>query len=110
MERLMMYQFHRNVEQGSYGSAFMNRAFAVSILLSMVLLSLGCGAKQIDLIPSRKEPLPSGEVISIKERGGATAYQLKISHLLPPSQLDEHATVYIVWATSSQNRAVEKLT
>jgi hypothetical protein len=83
------------------------RASLALALLFISLLSLGC-ARQVDVIPIRKKPLPSGVVETIEKRSGATYYKLRISHLLPPSDLDSEANIYILWAVSS-NGAAEKL-
>jgi hypothetical protein len=76
-------------------------------LLFMILSFLGC-AKQVETIPIRKHPLPSGEVVSIAQHIGVTSYRLKISNLLPPADLDSQAAVYILWVTTTQSSQVEK--
>jgi hypothetical protein len=115
----MIYHSPRSGASASYGSAFINKTMLnllqknkISLLASLLFLclfSFGC-AKQIEMIPVNKRPLPSGEVTSIEQKGGATVYGLKISHLLlSPRELDPQATVYIVWAISTQENSVEKL-
>jgi hypothetical protein len=78
------------------------------LTLVLLLMMSGC-AKQIELVPDRKQPLPMGTINSVSEQGGRSRYELKINYLLPPEQLDDRATIYVVWARSASNNVMEKV-
>src|SRR5437868_1465844 len=103
MEKAMICLFHKNAEQDSFVSVSINRAIGNRLITMMAialltLFYIGC-AKQIEMIPNRKRPLPNGEVSSINQQ--KNTYQLKISHLLSPSELDSSANIFIIWASST---------
>src|ERR1044071_9840235 len=118
MEKKMLYHFPKSEAPASYGSVFINKTMLnllqiykkipVVSLLFLSLFSFGC-AKQIEMTPINKRPLPSGEITSIKVENGATKYSLKISHLLSPTEFDPQTTLFIVWAISTQTNSAEKL-
>src|SRR5690349_7155803 len=107
MERKMLYHFPNSEAQASYGSVFIritmlnllqsNKIILLASLLFLSLFSFGC-ARQIELTPINKRPLPSGEATSIGVQNGTTKYCLKISHLLSPRELDQQYCTFVVWA------------
>ncbi|MEW6734274.1 MAG: hypothetical protein AB1489_23310 [Acidobacteriota bacterium] len=77
-------------------------------LVALLLLSFGC-AKRIELVPDRDRPLPQGTISRIEKHNGITRYELKVTNLLPPSELDSEANLYIVWESSQDGRIVKKV-
>src|SRR5436309_2100615 len=122
MAKLTIFLYRWNAAPALFGSQFMNKKNVSSPLyyyiksrlrpaLALLLLCLICAscAKQIELVPDRKKPLPSGIISAVGEHNGKSRYRLKIDYLIAPEDLDSNATTYIVWAQSPVSGEVEKV-
>jgi hypothetical protein len=77
----------------------LRRSLTVALLCA-ALICAAC-AHQIEITPINKRPLPSGIINSAVCAKGANEYQLTISHLIAPTQLDANDCYYVVWAISA---------
>src|SRR5438270_10470173 len=104
---MRIYQFPKNAAPASSRSASTSKAmnarrryrkiFLLALMVAAIALLVmsGC-SRQIDVIPTRKQALPSATVSLASKTAGR--YQLKVSHLLAPEELDTAAKYYVIWA------------
>jgi hypothetical protein len=87
----------------------MREPIVILIAIILMCISLTACAKQIEVTPINKRPLPSGAVTLVKDNNGAIAYQLRVADILAPSELEARAAYYIIWVISEDDQTIERV-
>jgi hypothetical protein len=76
----------------------MNRAYKCVIgLVSVLLVTAGCGGHKVRMTPANSVPAAVGVAQLTKDKNGNVIVDLKVKHLARPDSLTPPQSVYIVW-------------
>ncbi|HVH44780.1 MAG TPA: hypothetical protein VM925_20645 [Labilithrix sp.] len=75
-----------------------NRRLAIALSASLLAAAACAAGHKTPLVPTSRTPAAKGTVETRRTVNKNTEVNLEVEHLAPPSNVEQNATVYVVWA------------